>query len=151
MRTIRCVVVHCTATPQTATVASLTRHFRQLGWRRPGYHWVVLPDGRLVRLLDEDVPANGVKGHNAESVHVAYVGGTDERGRAVDNRTPRQKQALVTLLRLLKGRYPGAVVAGHRDLSPDLDGNGRIDPWERVKECPCFDAKDEYARLKGHA
>lgn len=29
---------------------------------------------------------------------------------------------------------------GHRDLSPDLNHNGEIEPEEWVKQCPCFDA-----------
>ena len=33
---------------------------------------------------------------------------------------------------------------GHRDISPDLNHNGVVDPWERIKECPCFDAMTEY-------
>ena len=31
-------------------------------------------------------------------------------------------------------------LCGHRDLSPDLNGNGEIEPEEWIKECPCFDA-----------
>jgi hypothetical protein len=30
-------------------------------------------------------------------------------------------------------------VCGHRDLSPDLNGNGEIEPEEWIKQCPCFD------------
>ena len=26
-----------------------------------------------------------------------------------------------------------------------VNHNGRIDTWERIKECPCFDAIDEYS------
>lgn len=33
------------------------------------------------------------------------------------------------------------MVIGHRDTSPDLNGNGRIDPQEYIKACPCFDVK----------
>ena len=29
---------------------------------------------------------------------------------------------------------------GHRDLSPDLNHNGEIEPEEWIKECPCFHA-----------
>ena len=36
-----------------------------------------------------------------------------------------------------------SVVCGHRDLSPDLNGNGRIDPHERLKECPSYSIKEE--------
>jgi N-acetylmuramoyl-L-alanine amidase len=34
-------------------------------------------------------------------------------------------------------------VCGHRDLSPDLNGNGRIEPHEWMKECPCYSVNDE--------
>ena len=36
--------------------------------------------------------------------------------------------------------YPGSRLCGHRDLSPDLNHNGEIEPEEWVKQCPCFDA-----------
>lgn len=32
---------------------------------------------------------------------------------------------------------------GHRDLSPDLNGNGVIEPEEWVKVCPCFEVGKE--------
>lgn len=43
------------------------------------------------------------------------------------------------VLLLLKD-YPGSRLCGHRDLSPDLNHNGEIEPEEWVKQCPCFDA-----------
>ncbi len=36
----------------------------------------------------------------------------------------------------------------HRDLSPDLDGNGRIEPDEWMKQCPCFDVLMDYWDLE---
>ena len=36
-------------------------------------------------------------------------------------------------------KYPNAEVLGHRDLSPDLDKDGIVEPYEWVKSCPCFD------------
>ena len=63
---------------------------------------------------------------------------------SLDNRTEEQKKSLVQLIGMLKKKYPGAQVQGHRDFSPDKNGNGKVDVWERIKECPCFDAKDEY-------
>ncbi|CDC98944.1 n-acetylmuramoyl-L-alanine amidase [Prevotella sp. CAG:474] len=62
----------------------------------------------------------------------------------VDNRTVEQKSSLRKLLKLLRKKYPEAIIQGHRDFSPDLNGNGRVDPAERIKVCPCFDAKVEY-------
>jgi N-acetylmuramoyl-L-alanine amidase len=38
-------------------------------------------------------------------------------------------------------------VVGHRDLSPDLDKDGLVEPHEWMKQCPCFDAVPEYAHL----
>lgn len=147
MRRVEYIAVHCTAGRQTQTVSDLQAEFRRKGWVYPGYHYVVSPDGKITQLLDEDKVSNGVKGFNSVSVNVAYIGGIDADGRATDNRTDEQKKALRQLLGMLKRKYPGAVIQGHRDFSPDTNGNGVVDPWERIKECPCFDAKEEYGDL----
>ena len=84
------------------------------------------------------------RGYNAISLGVCYEGGLDENGKAADTRTPRQKEALYHLVKELLQRYPEAKVVGHRDLSPDTNYNGIVDPWERIKECPCFEVSDEF-------
>lgn len=147
MRTIRHIFVHCTATPGHTTVAALQAAFKQRGWTAPGYHYVIRADGHIVKLLDELFTANGVAGYNLHAIHVAYIGGIDADGRPIDNRTAAQKASLLTLLRLLRSKYPAARILGHRDISPDKDGDGRIAPWERIKACPCFDAQEEYRHL----
>ena len=38
-------------------------------------------------------------------------------------------------------------VLGHRDTSPDKDGNGIVERWEWLKECPCFEVKDEFVNF----
>ena len=43
--------------------------------------------------------------------------------------------------------YPGSRLCGHRDLSPDLNHNGEIEPEEWMKACPCFDAEEEFKEL----
>lgn len=144
MRTIKRIFVHCTASSQTWGVNELANEFKRKGWRNPGYHVVITPDGKCHQLLDYEKVSNGVQGYNSNSINVAYMGGIDERGKAVDNRTDAQKDSLRKLLKLLKGRYPKAEILGHRDISPDTNGNGKVDSWERIKECPCFDAKEEY-------
>lgn len=48
----------------------------------------------------------------------------------------------VLILTLLRD-YPGCRICGHRDLSPDLNGNGEIKPEEWIKACPCFEVKKE--------
>jgi N-acetylmuramoyl-L-alanine amidase len=135
MRTINHIVVHCTATPQTTTVASIQRYWREnLKWKSPGYHFLIEANGTVHNLQPITLPSNGVAGHNANSIHVSYIGGVNGQ-RAVDNRTEAQKTALLTILRDLKKQFPRAIIQGHRD-------------FPRVaKACPSFDAKKEYATL----
>lgn len=144
--------MHCTASLQNTTEATLRAEFIRKGWKNPGYHYVVFPEGRIVQMLDESGVANGVKGYNLTAIHVAYVGGIELRPgghgyRAVDNRTAEQKAAIRQLLMELRHRYPKARILGHRDISPDENHNGKVDSWERIKECPCFDAIPEYQDL----
>ena len=148
MRKITHIVIHCSATPQTASVESIKRYWKEkMKWNSPGYHYIIEANGNIVQLLDEKLPSNGVAGHNSKLINVCYVGGIDAKGKAIDNRTINQKAALIGTIKEIKLRYPTAVVVGHRDFSPDKNGNGIIDPWERIKECPCFEAKAEYSRL----
>lgn len=147
MRTIERIFVHCTAGSQKTTVEDLKREFKAKGWKNPGYHYVVMPSGRVENLLSEENVSNGVQGYNSTSINVAYIGGIDRNGKAVDNRTPEQKKSLISVLSELKQKYPDAVILGHRDVSPDINKNGIVDPWERIKECPCFNAKEEYKNL----
>ncbi|MBR6077875.1 MAG: N-acetylmuramoyl-L-alanine amidase [Paludibacteraceae bacterium] len=146
-RRIKYIAVHCTASPQSWGRMELEMEFKRKGWKNPGYHFVVLLDGRIIQMLEEEKVSNGVKGYNSVSINVAYVGGIDSNGKAVDNRTDQQKYSMRSLLRILKKKYPDAIIQGHRDFSSDLNGDGRITPNEWIKMCPCFNAKDEYAKL----
>jgi N-acetylmuramoyl-L-alanine amidase len=135
MRTINHLVVHCTATPQTTTVQSIQRYWREnLKWKSPGYHFLIEANGTVHNLQPINLPSNGVAGHNANSIHVSYIGGVNGQ-RAVDNRTEAQKTVLLRILTDLKKQFPRAIIQGHRD-------------FPRVaKACPSFDAKKEYATL----
>lgn len=148
MRQIKRIFVHCTAGSQKQTLASLEREFYvQKGWKAPGYHYVVFPDGHVVQMYPEEKVSNGVQNYNSTAINVAYVGGIDASGAPVDNRTDAQKESLRRTLRQLKAKYPQAKILGHRDISPDKNHNGKVDPWERIKACPCFDAITEYQYL----
>ena len=85
-------------------------------------------------------PGAHVRGYNAHSLGICYEGGLDAHGHPADTRTDFQKHSLRVLVMLLLRDYPGSRLCGHRDLSPDLNGNGEIEPEEWIKECPCFDA-----------
>lgn len=144
MRSINRIFIHCTASPQTWGVHELWNSFRRQGWKKAGYHYVITADGGIHQLEALETVANGVKGYNATAIHIAYVGGIDDKGKAIDNRTEEQKASLTKLVNLMKRKFPLADVMGHRDISPDTNKNGKVDKWERIKECPCFDAKTEY-------
>ena len=71
----------------------------------------------------------------------------DKEVNAKDTRTIKQKIAMFSLIRKLCDEYPIKKIIGHRDISPDLNKNGVIEPFERIKECPCFNAIEEYGRI----
>ena len=93
--------------------------------------------------LHNEVRAHA-RGYNSISLGVCFEGGLDANGKPADTRTPHQKEALHRLVGELLQRYPEAKVVGHRDLSPDTNYNGIVDPWERIKECPCFEVIEEF-------
>ena len=106
-------------------------------------------EGNKTQILHEDYVSNGVKGYNSISVNVAWIGGIDKQHpNGIDNRTEAQKKALRELLIELHKRYPIAKIMGHRDISPDKNHNGIVDPWEYLKACPCFSAMEEYADIQ---
>lgn len=141
MRKIERIFVHCTAGNQRQTKDDLLREFKAKGWSAPGYHYVVFPDGRVDSLLEEAKVSNGVQGFNSTAINIAYVGGIDSKGKAIDNRTQAQKDALYTTLMYLKQQYPNAHIMGHRDIW------GK-NPSKWKKQCPCFDAEAEYAEIE---
>lgn len=143
MRKIERIFIHCTGGHQTQTVRDIQKEFARKGWANPGYHYLIDPGGAIHQLLDDSQVSNGVYGYNSTAINVAYIGGIDKDGKAIDNRTDAQKKALRKIVGILKDKYPDAEVLGHRDISPDKNGNGIIDAWERIKECPCFDVKTE--------
>ena len=116
------------------------REFKNKGWKNPGYHYIVFPNGNIEQPLSENEVSNGVQGYNSTSINIAYVGGIDNKGRAIDNRTEAQKNALLEKLTELKKRYPNAHIMGHRDIW----GKDKS-KWKKM--CPCFDAEAEYAFL----
>lgn len=148
----RRIVIHCSAGAPTQRAADIVAyHLRPRaqggrGWSVAGYHYIIEADGRVVPVVAEDRVANGAAGYNADSIHVCYTGGVDAAGRPADTRTEAQREALRRLVADIRGRRPEiSSVVGHRDLSPDLNGNGRVDPWEWMKACPSFDVGAEFS------
>jgi N-acetylmuramoyl-L-alanine amidase len=143
MREIKHIVIHCTATPQTATVASIQRYWREvLKWKSPGYHRLIESKGLKHRLAPDEAICNGVAGFNKNSLHVSYIGGVDGNGKPIDNRTELQKSALYEIVHIWAEKYPDAKIMGHRDFSRDLNRDGVLQPSEWAKACPSFDVRE---------
>ena len=135
MRDINKIVVHCSATPEGRDVSAATidKWHKERGWSGIGYHYVVALDGTIEYGRDVQQTGAHVKGHNTGSIGICYIGGCDADMNAKDTRTPEQKESLLLLLKTLKKLHPTASVFGHRDFS--------------TKECPSFDAKNEYCNI----
>lgn len=149
-KAIKRIFVHCTATRegQDIDAATIKRWHLGQGWSDIGYHFVIRLDGSIERGRPEHIPGSHARGFNTESVALVYVGGLNAQGAAKDTRTPAQTQAMARLVGDLVKAYPGADVLGHRDISPDLDGDGKIEPHEWLKMCPCFDVREWWSGVK---
>lgn len=155
---LKYLVIHCTATPAGREVSSDDiRRWHTLpewaggrGWKQVGYTDMIHLDGAVERLVDNNEDAqvdpweitNGAKGYNGVSRHIVYAGGLDAYGKPCDTRTAKQKEAMAAYVRDFHDRFPGVRIIGHRDLSPDLNGDGKITPNEWLKDCPCFDVAE---------
>lgn len=123
------------------------------GWGKMGYHKALNPSGSVVTLT----PINGDKyltwdeiayhtaGYNSVSVSVAIVGGLTyglPKSICKNTMTFMQKVQLENTIRYYRRIWPDLKILGHRDLaSKDTNKNGKIDPSEWKKDCPCFDIR----------
>lgn len=131
MRTIKYIVVHCTATDPNATVEAIKKFWKEIRkWDKPGYHYLIQRDGEIVQLLDEKEISYGAYGHNKDCVHIAYIGGIDKDGKPIDNRSARQIHSMFDKIVELSEKYPQAKILGHRDFP------------EVKKACPSFDVRE---------
>lgn len=152
---IKHIAIHCSA--GFGKRESIEAFWKTKGWKSPGYHRLIEVDGTMHNLLDFSKTSNGVLGFNEQTINICYVGGVENKGtarqpiwKAKDTRTEVQKTALKSCIKeaqewLTKNANTNKIIIqGHRDFSPDLNKNGIIESWERIKECPSFDAKKEY-------
>jgi N-acetylmuramoyl-L-alanine amidase len=178
-RTIKHVIIHCAATPngkpfRAVNIDSMhqargfkrnsqaTRNFNPL-LKHIGYQFVIGLDGVIEsgRSLEE-VGAH-VQGNNANSIGICMIG-TDQFTK---EQWDSLRICLVNLAGTIKGEHlktafdmekyykdMGISIKGHRDYSPDLNGDGQITRTEWIKICPGFDVacwlKGGMVALKGH-
>lgn len=144
MRKIDSVIVHCSATKagQDFTAEDIDRWHRERGFKGIGYHYIVCLNGKIEKGRDILLPGAHCKGWNERSIGICYIGGLDENGHPADTRTNAQKRVLFQLIMDLQKEYDILQVLGHRDTSPDLNGDGIIETYEYVKSCPCFNVRE---------
>ena len=127
MRNIKYIALHCTATSTTSKPEAIVNYWKNaLGWSKPGYHYLIDYQGNIHKLAEESEICNGVKGFNAVSIHVSYIGGVDAQGHPKDTRSPEQLATMERIVKELHARYPGAKIQGHKDF-PNV-----------LKACPSF-------------
>ena len=137
MRTINRIVIHYTGAAASQSVPSILAYWRQAhpDWKgTPGYHVIISADGTATRLQPDEKITYGVAGYNSHTLHVCFIGDGAF--------TAAQEATLEKRVRYWKDLYPAARICGHRDLSPDKNGDGRITPDEWVKACPGFTVAD---------
>lgn len=143
---LKYLVLHCTATPagREVTGDDIRRwHTSPVskggrGWKQVGYTDLFHLDGSVERLVNnnEDMNVdpweitNGAAGYNSVSRHIVYAGGVDANdvNKAVDTRTPAQKEAMKRYVLDFHKRFPGVKIVGHNQLA--------------AKACPSFDVAE---------
>lgn len=127
-----------------------------------GYHWVITADGAAHPARHREEVGAHVAGQNANSLGICMTG-TDRFFLAqwdalrlvlcsiaigLSARADLELASVTTpQVAIQKLRELGVRVCGHRDLSPDKDGDGVIEPHEWLKACPGFDVAGWLARL----
>jgi len=152
------IVKHCTA--GFALIPAIQTFWKSIGFKTAGYLAIIYQDGTIwwlmkdgwnyttdVSLADFTKITNGVKGFNQFIMNYAYVGGVEKVGNKFipkDTQTPLQLKAehivIQTFIKWLKANGKDVTknlgLVGHFDFSPDKNGSGIIESWERIKECP---------------
>jgi N-acetylmuramoyl-L-alanine amidase len=167
-RKINAIVIHCAATPNGKDIkaAAIDAMHKARGFKRDsqalrslnpelkhiGYHFVIEVDGNLATGRGIEEIGAHVQGSNAKSIGICMIG-TDRFSIA---QWEALKQQLFTLCENISGQafggnqakmlawfeQAGIKIKGHRDYSPDLNGDGIIQRNEWIKTCPGFDVAD---------
>lgn len=137
MRKIQRIVIHCTATKpgQDVDIEQVRKwHVDGNKWSDVGYHYLVKLDGTIQPGRAVSVMGAGVKGHNRDTVHVAYVGGCDDSGKPFNTLNDDQRAAIYQVCTSLVRVFGPLLVIGHNDLTDE-------------KACPSFKVTTELGQL----
>jgi N-acetylmuramoyl-L-alanine amidase len=166
-RALNSIVIHCAATPngKDFSIADIdvmhkVRKFKRdsqavrnfnMELKYIGYHFVIEIDGSIRSGRGIEEIGAHVQGSNAKSIGICMIG--------TDKYTAAQWESLKACLIKLAGDIQhrtiatpnqallafsdmGIKIKGHRDFSPDLNGDGQVTRNEWVKTCPGFSVKD---------
>ena len=135
MRKIDKIIIHCSATPEgrAVTVEEIRKWHTSPpnNWNDIGYHYIITLDGKIHSGRPIATAGAHTVGHNANSIGICYVGGTDSAGKPKDTRNDLQKSAMAQLIHQLESQFPNATVHGHNEFAN--------------KACPSFNVKKEFA------
>jgi len=132
------IILHCTATPEGrhVDVDTIRVWHKARGWSDVGYHFIIYIDGSVHSGRDVSKTGAHVAGHNATTIGVVYVGGTDAAGKAKDTMNAAQETAFVNLVKHLRDEYGPLTLHGHNEYA--------------AKACPSFIVKDKFKWLVGY-
>ena len=138
MRKLDRIILHCTATPEGrhVDVDTIRVWHKARGWSDVGYHFVIYLDGSVHAGRAVEKTGAHVAGHNATTIGVVYVGGTDAAGKAKDTMNAAQETAFVNLVKHLRDEYGPLTLHGHNEYA--------------AKACPSFIVKDKFKWLVGY-
>jgi N-acetylmuramoyl-L-alanine amidase len=138
MRKLTRIILHCTATPdgRHVDVDTIRSWHKKRGWSDVGYHYVIYLDVSVHAGRDVAKVGAHVAGHNADTIGVVYVGGTDAGGKAKDTMNAAQETAFVNLVKHLRNQYGPLTLHGHNEYA--------------AKACPSFNVKQKFGWLVGY-
>jgi N-acetylmuramoyl-L-alanine amidase len=166
-RTITDIIIHCSASPngKSFSAADVNSWHKTRGFKRNsqfvrsknpelpniGYHYVIGTDGKVETGRGLEEVGAHVQGSNAFSIGICMIG-TDQFSNA---QWVSLRALLIELAGTIKGKAiatcesalhaykeMGISVKGHRDHSPDKNGNGIIERNEWLKICPGFSVSE---------
>lgn len=162
-RVLNAIVIHCSATPnfKPFNALGIDAMHKERGFKRDtqairnfnpelkyiGYHFVIDIDGRLETGRGIEEIGSHVQGSNSKSIGICVIGTskfTDEQCIALKNcllglATRIIGKPILTVNSCLTAfKDMGITIKGHRDYSPDLNGDGVIQRKEWMKTCPGF-------------
>ncbi len=166
-RKITDIIIHCAATPngRNFRATDIDAMHKARGFKRAtqatrnfnptlkhiGYHYIICVNGDIETGRGLEEVGAHVQGNNSRSIGICLIG-LDKYSKA---QWESLRTCVINLSSIIQNRphatAEGAInayndmgikVRGHRDYSPDLNGDGQITRNEWIKDCPNFTVAD---------